>query len=54
MNHRGSGRWVTAASAALVLALVLVGEGFFLSGNLQPGTHFLPSGTTMKVLFQTR
>jgi hypothetical protein len=40
-----------AVSAAVVLAAVLIGEGFLLSDNFRLGTHLLRSDSALRTMF---
>jgi len=50
MRHRNTRPWLTAGSVFLLLALVATGELLFLTGR--PGTHLLPSHSSLSALFQ--
>ena len=50
MRHRDTGPWIAAGSLLLLLALVATGELMLLTSR--PGTHFLPSHSSLSSLFR--
>ena len=50
MRHRHSGAWIAAGSVFLLLTLVAVGELLLLTNR--PGTHLMPSHSSLNALFR--
>jgi len=50
MRQRHTGPWIARGSLFLLLALVATGELLFLTSR--PGTHLLPSHSSLSALFR--
>jgi hypothetical protein len=50
MRQRHTGPWIAVGSLFLVLALVATAELLLLTSH--PGTHFLPSHSSLSALFR--
>ena len=50
MRQHHTGRWITAGSLFLLLAVVATGELLLLTSR--PGTHLLPSHYSLSALFR--
>ncbi len=51
MRYPKASPWMKAVSAVVLLAAVLVSEGFLLGDNLRPGTHLMRSDTVLRTMF---
>jgi hypothetical protein len=53
MRHHNISPWLSAGPAFLLLALVISCDMLVMTNRLYPGTHLLPSQSSLSALFRS-